>query len=61
MWGHLDAVNPQIAAKLLESCSMLFKLSAPYQAFMREAIESLLKQNHLSNNVLEIAEKCINA
>lgn len=56
---ELDAINPQVAARLARALDRWKKFAAPYQNMMHSQLEKLLT-NPLSNDVKEVIQKALN-
>ncbi len=56
----LDAINPQIAARLVSPLTRWHKQPPEKQAFMRNALKQILASGQLSADVFEIASKSVN-
>jgi aminopeptidase N len=55
----LDAMNPQIAARLVQSFSRWRRFDETRQQLMREQLERIVAQENLSKDVFEIASKSL--
>ena len=57
----LDAINPQVAARMVVPITRFARLQGQHQAWMRSALERVLARPGLSPNVAELADKAIKA
>jgi aminopeptidase N len=55
----LDAINPQVAARLARSMDRWRKFTPALQASMRAALERVASQRKLSNDVAEVIGKAL--
>jgi aminopeptidase N len=55
----LDAINPQVAARLTGAFEMWRRYDAPRQTLMRGELESIAKGDGLSPNLFEVATKML--
>jgi aminopeptidase N len=55
----LDAINPQLAARLARAMDRWKKLSAPYQNAALEAIKRVAAKGDLSNDVREVVSRAL--
>ncbi|QHI97390.1 aminopeptidase N [Xylophilus rhododendri] len=55
----MDAINPQVAARLARALDRWKKLAAPYQALAREAISRVAASTSLSNDVREVITRAL--
>ena len=55
----LDSMNPQIAARLIQSMSRWRRFDETRQALMKNQLERILKEKHLSKDVYEIASRSL--
>ena len=55
----LDAINPQVAARMVVPITRFARLQGERQALMREALERVLARPKLSANVAELANKAL--
>ncbi len=56
---ELDAINPQVAARLARSLDRWNKLAEPYRAAARQAIERVAARPALSNDVREVVTRAL--
>jgi aminopeptidase N len=56
---ELDAVNPQLAARMARAMDRWSKLAEPYRSAAREAISRVVAKPDLSNDVREIVERAL--
>ena len=56
---RVDALNPQIAARLLSPLSRWKRMDGHRQALMKQALEKILSHKDLSRDVFEIASKSL--
>jgi aminopeptidase N len=56
---HLDATNPQIAARLVTALGTWRRFDAARQNLMREALERILAREPLSHNTFEMTSKAL--
>jgi aminopeptidase N len=56
---RVDALNPQIAARLLSPLSRWKRMDSHRQALMKQALEKILAHKDLSRDVFEIASKSL--
>ncbi len=57
----LDAINPQVAARLARALDRWKKLAQPYQDAARHAIERVAAKSDLSNDVREVVSRALAA
>lgn len=57
----LDAINPQVAARLARALDRWSRLSEPYRSAARVAIERVAAKADLSNDVREVIERALSA
>jgi aminopeptidase N len=57
----LDAINPQVAARLARALDRWKKLAQPYQDAARHAIERVAAKGDLSNDVREVVSRALAA
>ena len=57
----LDAINPQIAARLAGSLSRWKKFDSQRQELVKQQLSRIQSQSALSNDVLEIVNRSLNA
>jgi aminopeptidase N len=55
----IDALNPQIAARLLSPLTRWRKYNAVRQSFMKAALTRILQTEAISKDVYEIASKSL--
>ena len=55
----LDAINPQVAARLARALDRWKKLAQPYQDAARHAIERVAAKGDLSNDVREVVSRAL--
>ena len=55
----LDAMNPQITARLVQSLSRWRRFDASRQQLMRQQLERIVAHEGLSKDVYEVASKCL--
>ena len=55
----LDAINPQVAARLARSLDRWKKLSSPYQDAAKHAIERVAAKSDLSSDVREVVSRAL--
>ncbi len=56
---ELDAMNPQVAARLARSLDRWRKLAEPYRTAAREAIARVASRNNLSKDTLEVVTRAL--
>ena len=56
---ELDAINPQVAARLARALDRWRKLTPPYQSAAREAIARIAAKSDLSNDVREVVSRAL--
>jgi aminopeptidase N len=56
---ELDAMNPQVAARLARALDRWKKLAEPYRASAREAIARVAARSDLSNDVREVVSRAL--
>ena len=56
---QIDALNPQIASRLVSAYSMWRRYAQPMQGLMQQQLESILEFENLSKDVYEIASKSL--
>jgi aminopeptidase N len=56
---ELDAVNPQLAARMARAMDRWRKLAEPYRSAAREAVARVAAKPELSNDVREIVERAL--
>ncbi len=56
---ELDAINPQMAARLARALDRWQKLAQPYRAAAREAIARVAAKADLSNDVREVVARAL--
>ncbi len=56
---ELDAINPQVAARLARALDRWKKLSAPYRSAAREALNRVAAKTDLSNDVREVVSRAL--
>lgn len=57
----LDVMNPQIAARLIQSMSRWRQYDESRQALMKNQLERILKEKSLSKDVYEIVSRSLNS
>ena len=57
--SRIDALNPQIAARLLSPLTRWKRMDTNRQALMKQALEKIISQKNLSRDVFEIASKSL--
>jgi aminopeptidase N len=57
----LDAINPQVAARLARALDRWKKLAQPYQDAAKHAIERVAAKSDLSNDVREVVSRALGA
>ncbi|MBK6649356.1 MAG: aminopeptidase N [Betaproteobacteria bacterium] len=57
---ELDAINPQLAARLARAMDRWKKLAEPYRSAAREAIARVAGKTDLSNDVREVVTRALN-
>lgn len=55
----LDAINPQVAARLARALDRYSRLAAPYREQALAALQRVAAQEKLSNDVREIIEHAL--
>ena len=58
---ELDALNPQVAARLARAMDAWARLAEPYRAAAREAIARVAARPELSNDVREVVTRALAA
>ena len=56
---ELDAINPQVAARLARALDRWKKLAEPYRSAAREAIARVASKAELSNDVREVVTRAL--
>jgi aminopeptidase N len=56
---QIDAINPQLAARLARAMDRWSHLAEPYRSAAREAISRLAARTDLSSGVREIVERTL--
>jgi aminopeptidase N len=56
---ELDAMNPQVAARLARALDRWKKLAEPYRGAAREAIARVAAKTDLSNDVREVVSRAL--
>jgi aminopeptidase N len=56
---ELDAINPQVAARLARALDRWKKLAEPYRSAAREAIARVAAKSDLSNDVREVVSRAL--
>ena len=56
---ELDAINPQVAARLARAMDRWKKLAEPWRTAAREAIARVAAREHLSNDVREVVTRAL--
>jgi len=56
---ELDAINPQVAARLARALDRWQKLAEPYRSAAREAISRVAAKTDLSNDVREVVSRAL--
>jgi aminopeptidase N len=56
---ELDAMNPQVAARLARALDRWTKLAEPYRSAAREAIARVAAKADLSNDVREVVSRAL--
>jgi aminopeptidase N len=56
---ELDAINPQVAARLARALDRWSKLAEPYRSAAREAIVRVAAKNDLSKDTLEVVTRAL--
>ena len=56
---ELDAINPQVAARLARALDRWKKLAEPYRSAAREAITRVAAKSDLSNDVREVINRAL--
>jgi aminopeptidase N len=57
---ELDAINPQVAARLARALDRWSKLAEPYRTAAQEAIKRVAAKTDLSNDVREVVSRALN-
>ena len=57
----VDAVNPQVAARLVTPLTRFKRLDGPGRGLMRDALEHVLAREGVSSNVAELGQAALNA
>lgn len=55
----LDAINPQIAARLVSNLTDFNKFKAPYKNAQKQQLERIFATKNLSNNVFEVVQTAL--
>lgn len=58
---ELNAINPQIASRMVTPLREWKRYTPALQALMKEALQSILDTPKLSNDVFELVNKCLNS
>ena len=58
---ELNAINPQIASRMVTPLREWKRYTPSLQALMKEALQSILDTPKLSNDVFELVNKCLNS
>ena len=56
---ELDAINPQVAARLARAMDRWKKLTEPYRSAAREALSRVAAKTDLSNDVREVIDRAL--
>jgi aminopeptidase N len=56
---ELDAINPQVAARLARALDRWSKLAEPYRTAAHEAIKRVAAKPDLSNDVREVVSRAL--
>jgi aminopeptidase N len=56
---ELDAINPQVAARLARALDRWSKLAEPYRTAAHEAIKRVAAKTDLSNDVREVVSRAL--
>jgi aminopeptidase N len=56
---ELDAINPQVAARLARALDRWRKLAEPYRTAAHEAIKRVAAKTELSNDVREVVSRAL--
>jgi aminopeptidase N len=56
---ELDAINPQVAARLARALDRWKKLAEPYRSAAREALARVAAKTDLSNDVREVVDRAL--
>ena len=56
---ELDAINPQVAARLARALDRWSRLTEPYRSGAREAIARVAAKNGLSKDTLEVVSRAL--
>jgi aminopeptidase N len=56
---ELDAINPQVAARLARALDRWSKLAEPYRTAAQEAIKRVAAKTDLSNDVREVVSRAL--
>ncbi len=56
---ELDAINPQVAARLARAMDRWRKLADPYRSAAREALARVAAKPDLSNDVREVVSRAL--
>jgi aminopeptidase N len=56
---ELDAINPQVAARLARALDRWSRLAEPYRSAAREAIARVAAKSDLSNDVREVVSRAL--
>ena len=57
----LDAINPQVAARLARAMDRWSRLAEPYRSAVRVAIERVAAKSDLSNDVREVINRALSS
>ena len=57
---ELDAINPQVAARLARALDRWSKLAEPYRSAAREAISRVASRSDLSKDTQEVVSRALN-
>ena len=57
----LDAINPQVAARLARAMDRWSRLAEPYRSAARVAIERVAAKSDLSNDVREVINRALSS
>jgi aminopeptidase N len=56
---ELDAINPQVAARLARAMDRWKRLAEPYRSAAREALARVAAKTDLSNDVREVIDRAL--
>jgi aminopeptidase N len=56
---ELDAINPQVAARLARALDRWKKLALPYRNSAREALARVAAKTDISNDVREVIDRAL--